>query len=83
MNIDNIALLKRIPTPLFGEGKTLAKQRRDSDMDEPPAMERLECFVEYDRTQEQRSIQLFPGKGLAASLGEPSDYDNFKVIQLS
>ena len=83
MDIDNITLLNRISTPCFGEAKFLAKQRGNPDMDELAAMQGFESLVEYGRAQEQRGVQLFSRKGLAASLCEPPDHDNFKIIQLT
>ena len=83
MDIDNITLFNRIPTPCFGEADFWAKQRGNPDMDQLPAMQGFESFVEYGCTQEQRGIQLFARKGLAASLREPPNDDNFKVIQIT
>ena len=83
MDIDNITLLNRISTPCFGEGELLAKQRGNPDMYELLAMKGLESLVEYGRAQKKRGVQLFSKKGLAASLCEPPDHDNFKIIQLT
>ena len=82
-DLDNITLLNRISTPCFGEAKFWAKQGGDTDMDEFPAMQGFERLVEDSRAQQQRGVQLFSRKGLAASLCEPPDQDNFKVIQLT
>ena len=46
-------------------------------------MKGFESLVEDGSTQEQRGVQLFSRKGLAASLCEPTDHDNFKIIQLT
>ena len=82
-DIDNIALFNRILSPCFGEAEFLAKQRGNPDMNELPAMQGFESLVEDSRAQQQRGVQLFSRKGFAASLCEPPDHDNFKVIQLT
>lgn len=82
-DMDNITLLNRISTPCFGEGNFWAKQRGDPDMDEFPAMQGFEGLLEHGCAQQQRGVQLLSRKGLTASLSEPPDHDNFKVIQLT
>jgi len=46
-------------------------------------MKGFESLVEYGRAQQERGVQLLSRKGLAASLCEPPDHDNFKIIQLT
>ena len=80
MGFDNIALFNCIPTPCFGEGKSLTKQLRQPDMDQSSTIERSQSFVKDCRAQKYRFVHLLSGQSLATSLGEPPKHDSFEVV---